>query len=93
MKSKGDFDTSKTYMTSMEKSLFDQLLKNGSVTFFQTHLCKVCRAQIPKAFIYCSKAEFDQRIDKMKALRERVAQIVDDRWFQKEKVRKNGPRK
>jgi hypothetical protein len=83
-----DFDVSKPYLTGLEKTLFNQLLKEGDVSFFQTHPCAVCGADIPKVFKYCSKKEYTDRLEALKEIRAAADRIIEDRWAEKEKVRK-----
>lgn len=49
-------DPDRDYMTPAEVSLFNRMVKNGSVTFYRIGKCEVCEKQIHKSKRFCSKS-------------------------------------
>lgn len=86
------FDLTKPYMTEPERSEFARLQSAGLVTIFNVHPCKECGAEIPLIKRYCSRKEWEARIEKLKdvireAVRTQDEKKVNRKWARRKNTR------
>lgn len=49
------FRTNVPYMNGAERELFKKMREDGTISYFRTGACRVCKAEILKGKTFCSK--------------------------------------